>query len=171
MLLANLCGARTILEIGTLGGYSTVWLARALPPGGRLVTLEANPRHAEVARRNLELAKMTDRVEVCLGRALDILPTLEHDAPFDFFFVDADKANNREYLAWVLRLARVGSVVVVDNVVRGGSVLEAKSTDPSVGGVRRTFEFLAAEARFDATAIQTVGRKGHDGFTIARVVA
>lgn len=170
-LLARMVGARRVLEIGTLGGYSTLWLARALPPGGRVVTLEADPRHAAVARANFERAGLADRIELRLGRALDALPRLEAEAqgPFDLVFLDADKPNHAAYLAGALRLARPGSVIVADNVVREGAVIDAASTDDRVQGIRAFFELLAAESRLDATAIQTVGEKGWDGFAIALV--
>jgi predicted O-methyltransferase YrrM len=172
-LLPRLQGARTILELGTLGGYSTIWLARALPAGGRLVTLEAEPRYAEVARRNVERAGLAEVVEIRVGAALETLPQLaaEGRGPFDLVFLDADKAGNPDYLAWALRLTRRGSLIVADNVVRGGAVADAGSRDPSVRGVRRFLELLAAEPRVTATAIQTVGAKGHDGFALALVVS
>ena len=170
-LLARMHGARSILEIGTLGGYSTIWLARALPPGGRLVTLEADPDHAEVARANIIRADLSRVVDVRVGRALDTLPQIQREklAPFDLFFIDADKANIPAYFKWALDLSRPGSLIIVDNVVRGGAVLDADSTDPNVQGVRRFNELVAAERRVTATAIQTVGSKGHDGFAIALV--
>lgn len=170
-LLARIQGARTILEIGTLGGYSTVWLARALPAGGRLVTLESNPKHAEVARANIERAGLADVVEVRLGPALDTLPKLlaANEGPFDMIFIDADKPNTPEYFAWALKLSRRGSLIVTDNVVRGGAVLDDAATDPNVQGARRFYEMLAAEPHVSATAIQTVGAKGYDGFAIAIV--
>ena len=172
-LLARAQGARAILEIGTLGGYSTIWLARALPPGGRLVTLESEPRHADVARANLARAGVADVVDVRSGRALDTLPALaaEGRGPFDFVFVDADKANNVEYVRWALSLARPGTLIVVDNVVREGAVVNAASSDPIVQGVRRLADYLATEPRLDGTAIQTVGTKGWDGFVLALVTA
>jgi predicted O-methyltransferase YrrM len=166
-LLARLRGARTILEIGTLAGYSTIWLARALPPGGRLVTLEYDPKHAEVARANLDRAGLADVVEVRVGPALDTLPQLT--GPFDLVFIDADKVNNPAYVQWALRLTRPGSAIVVDNVVRGGSVLEKDRDDPSVQGTRTLYETIAAEPRLTATAVQTVGVKGYDGFLLALV--
>ena len=171
-LIAQMQGARTILEIGTLGGYSTIWLARALPPDGRLVTLEAEAKHAEVARANVERAGLASVVEIRVGRALDTLPLLakEGRGPFDLVFVDADKTSNPEYVEWALRLTRPGSVIVVDNVVRAGGILDASSDDPRVQGTRRLFEALAREPRLSATAVQTVGSKGHDGFVLARVV-
>ncbi|HRO12679.1 O-methyltransferase [Amaricoccus sp.] len=166
-ILARMAGARRILEIGTLGGYSTIWLARALPEGGRVVSLEAEARHAEVARANIAKAGLADRVEVVVGPALGSLPTLE--GPFDLVFIDADKRGNPDYLAWALRLSRPGTVIVCDNVVRDGAVADAASRDPGVLGTRRFFEMLAAEPRLTATAVQTVGAKGWDGFAIAIV--
>lgn len=170
-LMARMCGARSILEIGTLGGYSTIWLARALPDGGRLVTLEAEPRHAEVARANIARAGLADRVEVRVGRALDTLPQLEADGvgPFDFVFIDADKPSNPDYVEWALKITRPGSVIIVDNVVRGGAVADAGSDDGAVLGVRRMNELIAADQRLTATAIQTVGSKGYDGMLVALV--
>ena len=172
-LLARLQGARAILEIGTLAGYSTIWLARALPPGGRLITLEAEPKHAEVARANIARAGLSDVVELRLGPALETLPRLaaEGRGPFDLIFIDADKQSTAEYFAWALRLARRGSLIMVDNVVRNGAVADADSTDPSIQGIRRFNEVLAAEGRVSATAIQTVGSKGYDGFALALVTA
>lgn len=170
-LLARIQGARRILEFGTLGGYSTIWLARALPADGRLLTLELDPHHAEVARRNIAHAGLSPVVDVRVGRALDLLPGIEAEGlgPFDFFFIDADKANIPDYFKWSLRLSRPGSVVVVDNVIRRGRVLEAASKDPSVRGVRRFNRLLAAEPRVSATTIQTADGKGHDGFAVVRV--
>jgi len=170
-LLVRIHGARSILEIGTLGGYSTIWLARALPPGGKVVTLEADLKHAAVARANLARAHLAAVVDVRLGRALDTLPLIAQEGigPFDFFFIDADKANIPHYFQWALDLSRPGSVIVVDNVVRKGAVLDASSDDPNVQGVRRFNELVAAERRVSATAIQTVGSKGYDGFAIAVV--
>jgi predicted O-methyltransferase YrrM len=172
-LLARMQNARAILEIGTLGGYSTIWLARALPPGGHLVTLEADPKHAEVARANLARAGLADVVELRLGPALDTLPELaaENRGPFDLIFIDADKVSYPDYFAWALRLSRRGSLIIADNVVRKGAVIDADSTDPSVQGVRRFNELLAAEPRVSAVAMQTVGSKGYDGFAMALVVA
>jgi predicted O-methyltransferase YrrM len=166
-ILARIVGARRILEIGTLGGYSTIWLARALPPGGRLVTLEAEPRHAEVARGNLARAGLADRVEVRVGPALATLPEIE--GPFDLFFLDADKRGNAAYLDWAIRLSRPGSVIVCDNVIRRGRVADPGTGDPAVDGIRAFFDRLAAEPRLTATAVQTVGAKGWDGFAIAVV--
>jgi predicted O-methyltransferase YrrM len=166
-LLARIHGARSVLEIGTLGGYSTIWLAGALPPDGRVVTLEVNPAHAEVARKNLARAGLDDRVEIRVGAALETLPTLT--GPFDLAFIDADKKNNPDYVRWALRLVRPGGVIVVDNVVRHGALVDPADTSPDVVGTRATYDLLAAEPRLDATAIQTVGAKGYDGFAIAVV--
>ena len=172
-VLARSIAARNILEIGTLGGYSTIWLARALPEGGRLVTLEADAGHAAVAQANLARAGLADIVEVRIGRALDSLSQLmaEQRGPFDLIFIDADKPSNAEYFAWALRLSRRGTLIIVDNVVRAGAVADADSRDPSVLGTRRFLDILAAEPRVSATAIQTVGSKGYDGFAIALVIA
>jgi predicted O-methyltransferase YrrM len=171
MLMAHAQGARNILEIGTLGGYSTIWLARALPADGRLVTLEAVPTHARVARENIERAGLGDRVEVRLGRALETLPQLstESRGPFDFIFIDADKAGYPEYFGWALKLSRRGTVIIADNVVRRGAVIDPASRDANVVGVRRFLELLSAEPRVNATALQTVGSKGYDGFAMAIV--
>lgn len=171
-LLARGMNARSILEIGTLGGYSTIWLARALSAGGRLVTLEADPKHADVARANVARARLGDVVEIRVGLALDTLPKLAAEGlgPFDLVFIDADKPNNPEYLRWALRLARRGTMIVVDNVIRKGAVADAASTDASVQGVRRMNEMIAADPRLAATAVQTVGSKGYDGFAIALVL-
>jgi predicted O-methyltransferase YrrM len=171
-LLARAIQARRVLEVGTLGGYSTIWLGRALPPGGRLITLESDPRHAEVARGNLARAGLADTVDVRIGRALDTLPRLaaEGAGPFDLTFIDADKPTTTEYFEWALRLARPGALIVVDNVVRDGAVADPESRDANVLGIRRFHERLAAERRATATAVQTVGVKGHDGFTIALVL-
>jgi predicted O-methyltransferase YrrM len=170
-LLARLHGTRTILEIGTLGGYSAIWLARALPADGRLVTLEVDPLHANVARRNIARAGLADRVELRLGRAIDLLPQLvaEGRGPFDFIFVDADKASASDYFTWSLKLSRPGTVILVDNVVREGEVINAESSDASVQGIRRFNQMLAAEKRVTATVIQTVGNKGYDGFALVMV--
>ena len=171
-LLARIQGARRILEIGTLGGYSTIWLARALPAGGRIVTLELEPKHAEVAQANFVRAGVSDRIEIRVGRAIDTLAQIaaERPAPFDFVFIDADKASIAEYFAWALKLARAGSLILVDNVIRKGAVIDANSTDESVRGVRRFNEMLAQEKRVSATTLQTVGSKGYDGFTLAVVI-
>jgi predicted O-methyltransferase YrrM len=168
-LLARMTGARRILEIGTLGGYSTIWLARALPEGGRLVTLEREPKHAAVARENIARAGLETRVELRLGAALHLLPGLAGDPPFDFVFIDADKGSNAEYLDWAVRLARPGTAIVCDNVIRGGRLLDAATEARDVTGTRRFFDRLAAEPRLAATAIQTVGAKGWDGFALAIV--
>jgi predicted O-methyltransferase YrrM len=172
-LLARLQGARTILEVGTLGGYSTIWLARALPAGGSLVTLEVDPNHAEVARANLARAGLAGVVDLRLGPALDTLPRLaaEGRRPFDLIFIDADKPGYPDYFAWALRLSRTGSLIVADNVVRKGAVADPASEAPAVRGVRRFLELLAAEPRVSATVIQTVGSKGYDGFALALVTA
>ena len=163
-LLARAAGARRILEIGTLGGYSTIWLARS---GGHVTTLEVDAGYAAAARANLARAGVADRVDVIVGPALETLPGL--DGPFDLVFVDADKRANPEYLRWAIRLSRPGTLIVADNVVRGGAVIDGDDPDPSVRGVRAFFEALAAEPRVRATAIQTVGAKGHDGFALAVV--
>jgi predicted O-methyltransferase YrrM len=170
-LLVQISGAKRILEIGTLGGYSTICLARAAGADGHVVTLEYNPAHAEVARANLAAAGVLERVEVKVGRAVDSLPLLDQGAKFDFIFIDADKRSNPEYLEWALRLSRPGSVIVVDNVVRDGRVLEAKSQDEDIRGIRRFAEMLAAEPRLSSTALQTVGAKGYDGFSISLVLS
>jgi len=172
-LLARIQQARTILEIGTLGGYSTLWLARALPAGGRLITLELDPKHADVARTNFARAGLSDAIELRLGSALDTLPQLvaEGRGPFDLIFIDADKPGYPDYFAWALKLSRRGTVIIADNVVRNGAVIDASSTDPLVQGVRRFNELVAAEPRVSATEIQTVGSKGYDGFAIMVVTA
>nr|MBA3307743.1 O-methyltransferase [Chloroflexota bacterium] len=171
-LLARLQGARSILEVGTLGGYSTIWLARALPVDGRLVTLELDPRHAEVARSNLTRAGLAERVEVRVGPALETLARLadEDAGPFDLVFIDADKEGYPDYLGWALRLTRPGSLVVADNVVRDGAVIDPASSDPRVQAMRRFTQLLADEPRLDATVLQTVGNKGYDGLAFALVV-
>jgi predicted O-methyltransferase YrrM len=170
-LLARIHGARNILEVGTLGGYSAIWLGRALPTGGRLITLESEPKHAAVARANLDRAGLTGVVEIRLGPALETLPKLaaEGRGPFDLVFIDADKPSTADYFAWALKLSRPGTVIVVDNVTRKGGVIDPESTDATVLGMRRFLEALAAERRVTATAIQTVGGKGYDGFAIALV--
>ncbi|MFI2199780.1 O-methyltransferase [Streptomyces sp. NPDC020192] len=172
-LLAQVLGARSILEIGTLGGYSTIWLARALPEDGRLVSLEYNAKHAEVAVRNIARAGLDRIAEVRVGPALESLPKLadENPPPFDLVFIDADKANNAHYVEWALRLTRAGSVIVLDNVVRGGRVVDADSAEPDVVGTRAAIELIATHPRLDGTALQTVGSKGYDGFALARVLA
>ncbi|MFD4968739.1 O-methyltransferase [Streptomyces sp. NPDC058424] len=171
-LLAQVQGAHAILEIGTLGGYSTIWLGRALPADGLLISLEYNPRHADVARRNIARAGLDRVAEVRVGPALESLPQLadENPPPFDLVFIDADKANNHHYVEWALRLTHTGSLIVLDNVVRGGHVTDPTSTDPSVLGTRAALELIAEHPRLDGTAIQTVGTKGHDGFALARVL-
>lgn len=173
LLLAQLQGASQILEIGTLGAYSTIWLARALPKGGRVVTLEANAKHADVARANLARAGLSETVELRVGPALDSLAALarEGQGPFDVIFIDADKPNNPGYLAGALKLAKQGTLIIADNVVRNGAVADGTSTDVNVQGVRRFIELVAADRRLSATAIQTVGSKGYDGFALIRVVA
>ncbi|MFD8211330.1 O-methyltransferase [Streptomyces sp. NPDC059695] len=172
-LLAATQGARNILEIGTLGGYSTIWLARALPADGRLITLEYDPAHADVARANIARAGLDKTVEVRTGAALDTLPVLETEGagPFDLVFIDADKANNPHYVAWALKLSRPGTLIIVDNVVRNGRVATAHPDDPAITGTRAMFDLIAAEPRLDATAVQTVGTKGYDGLLLARVTA
>jgi predicted O-methyltransferase YrrM len=171
-LLAKLQGARNILEVGTLGGYSAIWMARALPPGGRLVTLEIDAKHAAVARVNLARAGVADAVDLRLGPALETLPKLfaEEAGPFDLVFIDADKPSNPDYFRWALQLTRPGSLIIVDNVVRDGAVIDAASKDASVQGVRHLNELVAAEPRVSATVIQTVGSKGYDGLAIALVM-
>lgn len=165
-IIARTQGARKILEIGTLGGYSTIWLARALPSDGKLVTLEVDPKHAEVAVANIAHAGFADRVEMRVGNALETLPLLakEGHSPFDFFFIDADKASIPAYFEWALRMSQTGSLIIVDNVVREGAVIDPESEDASVRGVRRLNEMLASEPRVTATVLQTVGIKGYDGF-------
>ena len=169
MLLAQTVGARRILEIGTLAGYSTIWLARALPPGGQLITLEYDPRHADVARANIARAGLADRVEVRVGRALEALPGLVVDEPFDLIFIDADKPSTADYFRWALKLSRPGTVIVVDNVVRDGRLVDANG-DGDVQGMRRFLEAAANEARVEGTVLQTVGVKGYDGFALLLVV-
>jgi predicted O-methyltransferase YrrM len=170
-LVARMIGARRILEIGALGGYSTIWLARALPEDGRIVTLEYEPRHAAVAAANVERAGLSHLVDLRVGAALDTLPALETEktGPFDLTFIDADKQNNPQYLDWALRLSRPGSVIICDNVVRDGAVIDDRRRDASVQGVRAFFDRLATDPRISATALQTVGDKGWDGFTIGLV--
>jgi predicted O-methyltransferase YrrM len=170
-LIARIQGARHILEIGTLGGYSTIWLARSLPPGGSLITLEADPLHAEVARANIARAGLASVIDLRLGPALESLPRIASEGrdPFDLVFIDADKVNTPGYFQWALKLTRRGSLIITDNVVRKGAITDSASTDPSVQGMRRFFDMLASELRVTATAIQTVGIKGYDGFAIALV--
>jgi predicted O-methyltransferase YrrM len=172
-LLALTLGAHAILEIGTLGGYSTIWLARALAPGGRLITLEIDGKHAEVARANVARAGLERQVDVRLGPALETLPKLEREkaGPFDLIFIDADKPSGPDYFAWALKLARPGSLIIVDNVVREGAVADLANTDPNVVGSRRVLEAMAAEPRVSATVLQMVGGKSYDGMAIARVTS
>ncbi|GAB2750463.1 O-methyltransferase [Streptomyces bullii] len=172
-ILAQLQGARHILEIGTLGGYSTIWLGRALPADGRLISLEYHPKHAEVATRNIARAGLDKLVEVRVGPALESLPKLadENPPPFDLVFIDADKVNNPHYVDWALKLTSTGSLIVLDNVVRGGRVVDAHSAEPDIQGTRAAIELIARHPRLSGTAIQTVGGKGYDGFALARVLA
>jgi predicted O-methyltransferase YrrM len=169
-VLARSIGAKRILEVGTLGGYSTIWLARALAPGGKLITLEYEPRHADVARANIERAGLAHLVEIRLGKAIDTLPRIaaEGGALFDLVFIDADKPGNADYFAWALKLTRVGGLIIVDNVVRKGAVLD-EDGDANAQGARRLFEAMSKEKRVSSTAVQTVGSKGYDGFAIAVV--
>ena len=169
-VLARSIGAKRILEVGTLGGYSTIWLARTLASGGQLITLEYEPKHADVARANIERAGLSHVVEIRLGKAIDTLPKIaaEGGAPFDFVFIDADKPGNADYFAWALKMTRVGGLIIVDNVVRKGAVLDADG-DANAQGARRLFEAMANEPRVSSTAVQTVGSKGYDGFAIAVV--
>jgi predicted O-methyltransferase YrrM len=170
--LVRVSGARRVLEIGTLGGYSTIWIARALPEGGSVVSLELEQHHAEVARANLKNAGVLDRVEIVVRPALDTLPELEKTrAPFDLIFIDADKEGYPQYLHWALKLSRPGTVIVADNVVREGKVIEPDCDDTAVQGVQRFTELLAAEPRLSATVLQTVGTKGYDGFALAVVLS
>jgi predicted O-methyltransferase YrrM len=171
MIFARMIGARNILEIGTLGGYSGIWMARALPPEGRLITLEADPDNAAVARSNIAHAGLDKIIEVRVGKALDTLPALaaEKPPPFDLVFIDADKQNNPGYFEWALELTRPGSLIIIDNVVRSGYVLDDAETDRNILGVRRVTEMIAATPSVIATVVQTVGEKGHDGFLVALV--
>lgn len=166
-LFARMVGAKRILEIGTLGAYSTIWMARALPADGKIVTIEFNEKHAAVARKNINRAGLDDVIDLHVGSALDVLPMLT--APFDMIFIDADKPNNPNYIRWALKLSRPGTVIIGDNVVRGGAVSDPTSDDANVKGVREFLEIIANEPRLDATAIQTVGEKGWDGFCLAIV--
>ncbi|GAB3033907.1 O-methyltransferase [Oleiagrimonas citrea] len=170
-LIARMCGARKVLEIGTLGGYSTLCMARGLPDDGHVTTLEFEPKHAEVARANLQRAGLAELVDVRVGAALDTLPALESEGagPFDLVFIDADKTHNPDYLQWALRLSRPGTVIILDNVVRQGHVLDADSDSPAVRGTRRALDLIADEPRLTATVLQTVGDKGWDGFAMAIV--
>jgi predicted O-methyltransferase YrrM len=169
--LIRIQGAKRVLEIGTLGGYSTIWMARALPSDGRLITLEVNPKHAEVAAANIARAGLASIVDLRVGPALDSLSQLQAEGTvsFDLIFIDADKPNNPNYLDWALRLSRPGTVIITDNVIREGAIVEQDNPDPAIQGTRRFFEKLAAEPRLDATALQTVGSKKYDGFAIALV--
>jgi len=171
-LMVRAQGAKRILEVGTLAGYSTIWLARAVPPAGRVITLEANATHADIARANVERAGLSGRIEIRLGNALDTLPQLaaEKQPPFDFTFIDADRPNLAEYFDWAVRLSHPGSVIVVDNVVRKGGVIDASSDDPNIKGVRRFNDRLKDDTRVSATMVQTVSAKGYDGFAMALVV-
>jgi predicted O-methyltransferase YrrM len=171
-MLAQIISARDILEIGTLGGYSTIWLARSLPSGGRLITLEINPLYAQVAASNISRANLSKAVDLRVGPAIESLPKLaaERQRPFDLIFIDADKASTPDYFQWALKLSRRGTLIIVDNVIRKGALLDHESTDPAVQGMRRCIEMLGAEPRVTATAIQTVGSKGYDGFAIARFI-
>lgn len=170
-LIARIHGAKSILEVGTLGGYSTIWLARALPAGGKLITLEIDPKHAEVAKSNLQRAGLAEVAEVRLGSAHDTLPKLveEGAGPFDLVFIDADKPSNAAYLDWALKLTRPGSLIIIDNVVRNGGVGDPNSTDANVHGVRKVLEMIASNPRLVTTAVQTVGSKGYDGFAMMLV--
>jgi predicted O-methyltransferase YrrM len=172
-LLAQSMGARRILEVGTLGGYSTLWMARALPADGQLITLEFDPKHAEVARANIKEAALPPSIEVRVGDAEQTLPALaaEGGAPFDLIFIDADKPNNPIYLEWAINLSRKGTLIIVDNVIRDGEIANPENTDPSVTGTRSMFKMLAANPRLQATALQTVGSKGYDGFALALVTS
>jgi len=172
MMLAMLRGARRILEIGTLGGYSTIWLARALPADGRLVTLEYEPRHADVARANLTAAGLIDKVDIRVGAARDTLKAMDDEGtePFDMVFIDADKPSNPHYIAGALRFSKPGTLIIVDNVIRDGAIVDGLNDDPRVYGARSVFEIFGAEPRVVATALQTVGIKGYDGFAVALVV-
>jgi predicted O-methyltransferase YrrM len=171
-LMVRAQGATRILEVGTLAGYSTIWLARAVPPGGRVITLEANATHADIARANVERAGLSGRIEIRLGNALDTLPQLaaEKQPPFDFTFIDADRPNLADYFDWAVRLSHPGSVIVVDNVVRKGGVIDASSDDPNIKGVRRFNDRLKDDTRVSATMVQTVSAKGYDGFAMALVL-
>ncbi|HYS69627.1 MAG TPA: O-methyltransferase [Gemmatimonadaceae bacterium] len=172
-LLSQIIGAQSILELGTLAGYSTIWLARGMRPGGRLITVEVDPKHADVAKSNISRAGLKDAVEVRLGSALDVLPQLfaEKRGPFDLIFIDADKENIPDYFEWSMKLSHPGTLIIVDNVVRDGAVIDANSPDPRIEGVRKFVDLLAAESRASGTTIQTVGIKGYDGFAMVLVGA
>jgi predicted O-methyltransferase YrrM len=167
-LMVRITGAKRILELGTLGGYSTIWMAKALPEGGQLVTLEFDPKHAQVARRNIDAAGLRDKVTIHVGAAASTLPTIaaEGPEPFDFIFIDADKPNNPIYLDWAIKLSRRGTVIILDNVIRDGKVLEPDNTDPRIIGTRAAYDLIGTHPRLEATALQTVGSKGWDGFSI-----
>jgi predicted O-methyltransferase YrrM len=171
-MLVRVTGARRVLELGTLGGYSTIWLARALPPDGLVVSLEIDPKHAAIAQKNIAAAGLANRVDLRIGPAAKSLAALaaEPAAPFDFMFIDADKAGYPEYLQWSLKLSRPGTLIVADNVVRDGKVIDPESSDPNIQGVRRFTELIAAEPRLSTTVLQTVGSKGYDGFAMAIVL-
>lgn len=166
-LLIKIKGSKRVLELGTLGGYSSIWMARALPPEGQLVTLEAEERHAEVAASNIRMADLDYKINIHVGTALDTLPKLASEDPFDFIFIDADKKNNCEYIQWAVELSESGACLIIDNVVRGGEVLKEDSLNEDVVGIRKMFDLLHDHPRIDSTAIQTVGAKGHDGFLMA----
>ncbi|MEO8577217.1 MAG: O-methyltransferase [Gemmatimonadales bacterium] len=170
-IMIEMMGAKTILEVGTLGGYSTIWMARSLPADGRVVTIEIDPKHAQVAQENFNRAGLGDKIELRTGNARDILPVMidEGAGPFDFAFIDADKASNPDYFGWALDMSRPGSVIIVDNVIRDGHIIDADSDDASVKGVRRLNEVMAGNPRISVTALQTVGVKGYDGFSVAIV--
>lgn len=168
-LMAKMLNAKRILEIGTLGGYSTIWLARALPDDGTLVTIEVNPKHAEVAQANIAHAGLADKVVLQIGYASEILPTLTSIAPFDFIFIDADKPNTPLYLEWSVKLARPGAVIIVDNAVRRGAIIALQSDDENVIGMQHTAEAISKHPQLSATIVQTVGSKGYDGFILVRV--
>ncbi|MDX8455702.1 O-methyltransferase [Mesorhizobium sp. VK9D] len=170
-LLVRIRGAKKVLEVGTLGGYSTIWMARGLPADGKVVTLELDPHHAEVARSNFERAGVSEKIDLRVGPALQSLAALgnENAGPFDLIFIDADKPNNPNYLAWAMKLSRSGTVIVCDNVIRDGAVLKEDGRDAFVEGARAAFSFIGSDKRLDGTAIQTVGAKGYDGFAIALV--
>ena len=172
-LLSQIIGAQSILELGTLAGYSTIWLARGMRPGGRLITVEVDPKHADVAKSNISRAGLKDAVEVRLGSALGVLPQLfaEKRGPFDLIFIDADKENIPDYFEWSMKLSHPGTLIIVDNVVRDGAVIDANSPDPRIEGVRKFVDLLAAESRASGTTIQTVGIKGYDGFAMVLVGA
>lgn len=171
-LLAKVLNAKNILEIGTLGGYSTIWFARALPADGKIITIEAEADHFEVAKNNIASAGMSDRVEQRLGNATTILPLIDQEkrAPFDLIFIDADKPNCTLYFEWAVKFSRPGTLIIVDNVIRSGTVIDTRSTSPGVHGIRKVLEHMATDRRVESTALQTVSMKGYDGFAIARVL-